>query len=377
MEDSARLRSRLVALTRDLMLIPSIPSRPDDLRRCHDFVKNHLEAINGTRIREFERNGYPSLIAAPEGCERPQILMCAHCDVITHPDLSVYRSKVHEGRIYGPGAGDMKGALAILLELFRSIQQSRAGASIGLAVTSDEETGGASGMGYLFGEAGVRCGEALIPDGGSLAEVTVEEKGILHLKVTSSGRDGHAARPWLADNAIDKMMAGLERVRRFFNDLQEPDTTWHPTCSITLLSTANETINRIPAHAEAVLDIRFPPPHTVASVLKGVKAALDGRAEAEVIISAEATHLAPDPMYLKATEEVTGEAARLVRDDGGSDARFITGCGIPVMMSRPLVGNLHGKDEWIDIESMLTFYRIYESYLRRKFDAGANGGFEI
>lgn len=362
-DERARLRGRLVALTRDLMLIPSIPERPDDLRRCYDFVKNHLESVDGTAIREFEHCGCQSLLAAPAGCEQPEILMCAHCDVIAHPELSAYRSQLREGRIYGPGAGDMKGALAILLELFRAVQQRQPGASLGLVVTSDEEIGGESGMGHLFREAGVRCGRALIPDGGSVTAVTVEEKGILHLKITSLGRDGHAARPWLADNATEKMIAGLERVRRVFDDLKEPGTHWHPTCSVTRFSTTNQTVNRIPSHAEAVLDIRFPAPHTVASILDEVRAALGGGAEARVIISAEATMLEPDRRFLDAIQEVTGEPARLIRDDGGSDARFISACGIPVMMSRPLVGNLHGKDEWIDIDSMLTFYRIYEKYL--------------
>lgn len=367
-KESARLRGRLVALTRDLMLIPSISSRPEDMRRGFDFVKNHLEAVNDTWIREFEHEGQSSLVATPSGCERPEILLCAHLDVISHPDLSVYRSQIREGRIYGPGSGDMKGALAILLELFRSVQQRQPGASLGVAVTSDEEQGGESGMGYLFRDAGLRCGSALIPDGGSLNEITVEEKGILHLKIGTSGRDGHAARPWLADNAIEKLMDGLARVRDFFNGLKVPDTNWHPTCATTLISTSNQTINRIPGHAAAVLDIRFPPPHTTMSILGGVREALGDEAEVQVIISAEATRLEPDPLFFDTTVEVTGNPAVAVRDDGGSDARFLTPFGIPVMMSRPLVGNLHAKDEWIEIESMLSFYRIYEAYLLRRLE---------
>jgi succinyl-diaminopimelate desuccinylase len=35
-------------------------------------------------------------------------------------------------------------------------------------------------------------------------------------------------------------------------------------------------------------------------------------------------------------------------------------------MSRPLVGNLHAEDEWVDIESMMSFYEIYRRYLERK-----------
>ena len=53
---------------------------------------------------------------------------------------------------------------------------------------------------------------------------------------------------------------------------------------------------------------------------------------------------------------------------GGSDARFIASRGIPVMMSRPLVGNLHAEDEWIDIQSMVKLYEIYLRYLKRRFD---------
>lgn len=365
-EENARLRGRLVALTRDLMLISSTPTRPDEIRRCCSFVRNHLEAFNGVTIRTFEQAGHPSIVATPSGCDRPKILMCAHLDVISHPDPSVYRSEVREGRIYGPGAGDMKGALAILLELFRAIQQRQPGAPLGLVVTSDEETGGEFGMRHLVCDVGIRCDLALIPDGGSLHEVTVEEKGILHLEVSCAGRDGHAARPWMAENAIEKMMAGLAEVRRFFQAFQTSDSTWRPTCSTTLFSVANETINRVPAHAKAVLDIRFPSPHTVASILTGVKESLGDLAATRVLTSAEATELSPDPLFLEVTKEVIGKEPDLIRDDGGSDARFLSACGIPVMMSRPVVGNLHAKDEWIDIESMLIFYRIYEAYLSRR-----------
>lgn len=35
-------------------------------------------------------------------------------------------------------------------------------------------------------------------------------------------------------------------------------------------------------------------------------------------------------------------------------------------MSRPLVGNLHAPDEWIDIDSMVTYYRVCEAYLAER-----------
>lgn len=366
MQTDDLIRRRIVALTRDLILIPSIPSRPDDRRRCYEFVKNHLEAENGVEIREYEDRGLPSLVATASGCREPEILMCAHLDVITHPDIKFYRSEIRDGRIVGPGAGDMKGALAILMDLFREIHQKSPGTSLGLAVTSDEETGGESGIGYLFRQCGLRCGNAMIPDGGSLNEITVEEKGILHLKVRCHGRPAHAARPWLGENPIEKLMVALERLTQLIDTWKDTSGYWYPTCAVTVIGTENETVNRIPADAYAHLDVRFPPPHTVDTMLGKIRDCLGPDIDCEVIVSAEAVHLSPDPIYQEVTETIIGRKVKMVRDSGGSDARFICQSGISVQMSRPLIGNLHADDEWIEIDSMVQFYRICETYLKRK-----------
>ena len=366
-DEQQRLRDRLVALTRDLVLIPSIPSRPDDRRRCYEFVKNHLDSLAHIRVTEYDVEGFPSMVAKPEGCDEPDILVCAHLDVITHPDISFYRAIVEDGRIIGPGAGDMKGALAIMIELFRTLHQRHDNLSLGIVVTSDEETGGEHGIGHLFNEVGLRCGEAIIPDGGSIDEITVDEKGILHVHLTCRGHAAHAARPWLGNNPLDQLVQQLGALRARFADWQDdsPDH-WYPTCALTVVETENTTTNRVPSDAHAVLDIRFPPPHTVDSMLTDLRETLSPNTELEVIIGAETTHLQPDPQFRDMMQDTIGRPASLVRESGGSDARFLCRQGIPVQMARPLVGNLHAADEWIDINSMLQFYSICEQYISAK-----------
>jgi len=360
------IEERLIALTRDLMLIPSIPTRPDDRQRCYEFIKNHLESLDHIEIREYKKDGNPSLIAAPLGCHEPEILMCGHLDVIMHPDLSVYRSTIREGRIYGPGSGDMKGAVAILIEVFRHIHTLSPEASLGLAITSDEETGGEAGIGYLVKEEGLRCKEAMIPDGGMLNEITIEEKGILHLEIVFHGQTSHAARPWLGENPINYLLDHLQNLRTYFDAKKGGEKNWYPTCTITGIGTENQTVNRVPTNATAVLDVRFPPPFTSEAILTEIKRILGADIEMNVIIAAEATQLSPDPLYQTITEEVTGLPAKLIKDHGGSDARFLAAYGIPVIMSRPIVGNLHARDEWIDIKSMTALYQIYEKFLIQK-----------
>ena len=51
------LRERLVALTRDLILIPSDATRPREIDRGLAFLKNHLEALPHVQIQDFKCKG--------------------------------------------------------------------------------------------------------------------------------------------------------------------------------------------------------------------------------------------------------------------------------------------------------------------------------
>lgn len=370
------LAERLTALTRDLILIRSTHTHPEERRRAFGFLRNHLDPLPGIKTESHFCDGFESLVARPADAVMPEILFCAHIDVIEHPHQETYDSRIENGRIVGPGAGDMKGSLACLLDLFVRLHHATPGLPLALAVTSDEELGGECGFRHLFDDIGLRCGVALLPDGGAPNRVTIEEKGILHLVLKKRGRAGHAARPWLADNPLLPMMRQVERLHEHFRSLG-PDTPpaidgahWFPTCAPTIVRTDNDAINRIPDLVEAVLDIRFPRPETVASIVERVRSQLDDDTEMEVVISAEPSHLAPDPRFLAITARITGLPVQRVRTSGGSDARFIAAHNIPVLVSRPAVGNLHATDEWIDIASMVTHYRICETYVRERLGIG-------
>jgi succinyl-diaminopimelate desuccinylase len=360
------VRKRLIELARDLIIIPSTSDRPEDIDRCMEFVINHVELPEAVTVHRFREQGTPSTVILPHNVAVPEVMFVAHLDVVSRPEGSEYRSILKDGRIYGPGSGDMKGQLAILLEIFREFHETSPGISLGIAVTSDEESGGNHGMRFLFETAGIRCGVAILPDSGSLNEIAVAEKGILHLKLKAHGLSGHASRPWLAENPMERMLDALHQIRSYFETLKNGDEHWHPTCAITVLQTENRVSNRIPSWAEAVCDIRFPAPFTSDEMIAAVKRFTDDRIVMEALIRAEPLAVSPDPLFLAATEAITAKPVKLIREHGGSDARFISPYGIPVVMSRPLVGNLHAEDEWIDIASMETLYRIYRRYLQAK-----------
>ena len=371
--DEILLKERLVELTRDLVLIESTDERPEERRRCFQLVRNHLEALPALEISMVEQNGYESMIAMPAGVSTPEVLLCAHLDVVQHPEPDSYRSELRDGRIYGPGTGDMKGQLAILIELMHALHHQYPGIPLGMTITSDEERGGQDGVKYLVETLGLRCSEAIIPDGGSLNRIIIEEKGIIHLELVARGVSAHAARPWLGQNALEILYRDIERIKRHFTqdtpvqvDPDDHSAHWFDTCTPTLIETSNDSPNRIPEYARAVLDIRFVPPRTVDSVLAEIRSKLSDQLEASPIVEAEPTHLAPDGLFVQITEAVTGKPATLERASGGSDGRFFCARGIPVMLSGPRVGNLHGRDEWVDIDSMVAYFKICQTYIPKK-----------
>ena len=362
----SELRERLIALTRDLVLIPGTEERPEDLRRAMEWLGNHLEGITGLRVTHHESHGVPSLVAMPADCAKPDVLMCGHIDVVHHADPAVYRSTVSEGRIVGPGSGDMKGNVAILLELLRAVRERVPGAPLALAVTGDEERGGEHGTRALFDEFGLECSLAIVPDGGSIDEIVVEEKGILHVELRSTGVSCHSARPWLGRNALEQIVRSVDALRLAFPPGDDAGH-WYGTCSLTRLDAPNRSFNRVPAHARATLDIRFPAPATVEEMMERVRGSVAEGVDVELVVGAEPSVLSPDPAFLRVCGETLGRPLVSLREHGGSDARFIANRGIPVLMTRPECGRLHAPDEWIEIDSMLVFYQIYERYLLERF----------
>lgn len=101
------LRERLIQETRDLILIESTDAHPERRAECFRWLRNHLDQLPGVTLTMHESGGYESLVALPDGVDAPEILLCGHIDVVEHPEPDAYEPAVRDGRIYGPGAGDM------------------------------------------------------------------------------------------------------------------------------------------------------------------------------------------------------------------------------------------------------------------------------
>ena len=54
-----------------------------------------------------------------------------------------------------------------------------------------------------------------------------------------------------------------------------------------------------------------------------------------------------------------------IEQEGASDARYATSHNIPVIDLGPKGGNVHGSNEYIDLQSMIHFSKIYHDIVSK------------
>ncbi len=163
------------------------------------------------------------------GKKRP-LLLLAHLDVVGARDqpwtVPPFRLTEQGGWLFGRGVLDDKGWAAIALDLLLERARTRRSSSrdLILALTGDEESGGA-GIKYLLahkrellGDAEVALNEggSLKLDGGKVVSVSFQpaEKTFQNYELVAHGVGGHSSVP-NDDNAIYRLARALDHISAF------------------------------------------------------------------------------------------------------------------------------------------------------------------
>lgn len=226
---SARIVARrddLVALTQDLIRIPTLNPPGENYREICEYLDKRLSA-RGFATQLIRAEGAPgdcaayprwNIVARREGAQPGQCVhFNSHTDVVDVGagwTFDPFGGQLHDGRIYGRGACDMKGGLAasiIAVEAFIEEFPDFCGA-IEISGTADEESGGYGGVAYLA-ERGffdpTRVQHVIIPEPLNKDRVCLGHRGGWWAEIETFGEIAHGSMPFLGDCAVRHMGAVL------------------------------------------------------------------------------------------------------------------------------------------------------------------------
>jgi len=204
------IHERPAELLRELIRFDTT-NPPGGEEACVDYVRGLLEDAGIATETYAAEPGRPNLVARLRGEDSSSpLLLQGHVDVVTTADQAwthpPFEGRIQDGYVWGRGALDMKGGVAMMLAavLRAKAEGARLPRDVVLAVLSDEENGGDLGARFLVERhpelfAGVRHalgefgGFSLDIAGRRFYPIQVAEKQICWLRATVRGPGGHGA----------------------------------------------------------------------------------------------------------------------------------------------------------------------------------------
>jgi succinyl-diaminopimelate desuccinylase len=301
-------------LAETLVWLVDIPSETGSEAAIRDAIAGRLAGMPQTMVNRSLVVGEPL---------QGSILLVGHTDTV--PLQGHVGARMEGDRVYGLGATDMKGGLAVMIHL--------------LEETEDERIVGI----FYAGEEGPISGNDIVPildalpmlseaAAGIVMEPTNREmhagcQGAINARVSFVGEPAHSARPWLGENAVSKAGEFLAVLHRLEPELHPVEgLQFKEVISVTRAS-GGVANNIIPGRFDLNLNYRFAPDRTLDAAVERLAELCAFADEFEVSDSAPAAY--PDvshPLFMKLAEVAD---APIAHKQGWTDVAQLVQRGIP------------------------------------------------
>ena len=383
------------ALVRDAAAILRIPSVTGDERRVLEALAElaaavgleadlHAHDLGALRAHpdhpgeEAPRDELWGLTVTLPGRAPGRLALNGHVDVVgpgTAPwTTGPWSGELHDGRLYGRGAVDMKGAVVAMLHALAALRRAGVAApEIVLQCVGSEEDGGLGTFAALERDAAFDA--ALIPEPTGFDVVCVQA-GALTFRCVIPGRTAHAAHRLEGCSAIDRYvrvhtaLAALEG--RINGGVEHPlmRALELPYPLLVGRVAGGEWSSQVPDRVEAEGRVGVPVGTDAAKIRAALEDAVaaaldDGEAPAEIhwtggaYLPAETP--AGHPWAMRVAAAVSAERGRPARVAGvpwGADMRLFGARGIPCVMAGPSgIERAHAVDEWVAADELVAVAR--------------------
>ena len=261
---------------------------------------------------------------------------------------------MEDGRLYGRGSYDMKGALAAAM-LAASRARNLRGDVIVTAV-ADEEV---ASVGTEAVVRGIEAYAAIVCEP-TEEQVCIAHKGFVAFELETRGVAAHGSRPDLGIDAIARMgrvLVGIEEL-----DARLRAAPSHPLlASGSVHASLIEGGQEYSSYPERCLlsgERRTVPGETVEQVeaeLRALLGSLDG--SARVVFSRQPFEIAPDEPLVELIRRHAGGA--IAGAAFWADSALLAAAGIPTVLFGPRGAGAHTEEEWVELASVERCADVY------------------
>jgi succinyl-diaminopimelate desuccinylase len=241
------LADRLAARTLELV---NIPSESRNEAAIAAYVR---EAVGSPRWDEDDTLWYG---------ERPRIVLAGHFDTV--PAQGNIPGSIENGAVVGLGASDMKGGVAVMIELARDLGDV---GDLGFLFFPREELPASESPLPRFFDSvpDVHHAELVILLEPTDCTIQAGCLGNLNARIVFHGVSGHSARPWTAENAIEKALDGLRAYAGIEpRPVEIGGLTFTEVATVTQIEGGIAT-NVVPDRAVANVNFRYAPDRSPSS----------------------------------------------------------------------------------------------------------------
>ena len=343
------LADRLAHRTLELVDIPSQSLREAPVRdRLRSLVPPpFLPLFEGDEVYLWARERRP---------EVPLLVLAGHYDTV--PAQGNLPGRIEDGAVHGCGASDMKGGVAVAVELVRELAEHDPGpVDVALLLFGREELPPQHNpLPALFDTSHlVRDADLAILLEPTDLTIQAGCLGNLSARVTFHGVSGHSARPWLADNALHRAIEGLGRVVAHERREAVIDgLPFYEVVSVTRLD-AGVADNVVPERAVATVNLRYPPDRAPAEAEELLRSLVPTDTTVEVVGNSPPGAVSVDAPLVRALQRV-GDFALEPKQAWTNVADF-TSRGIPAVNFGPgATRYAHRVDELVEIAALERAY---------------------
>lgn len=327
----------LLAFTAELVDIPSVSFH-------EEAITDHLERLLApVPWLDVVRVGH-NLVARTHLGRPHRLVLAGHTDTV--PPNANERSRIDGNVCWGLGACDMKGGVAVLADLARTVAEPAVDVTY-LFYECEEVAERYNGLDRLFRERpDLVAGDAAVLAEPSAARIQAGCQGTLRARATFVGARAHSARAWLGRNAIHRLAPSLATLAAYEGRRVEIDGCQFREGLQAVAVDGGVAGNVVPDRATLTVNFRFAPDRSQEEAAAHVREVLAEADEVELVDSAPAAPPSLDHPLLVSLLART--AAPPEAKLGWTDVARFAAHGVPATNFGPGDPNLaHHADEHV------------------------------